>query len=79
MSAETIGDLAFTGKTAGYGGITGVPLTPDVIRDPELPKINKYAAPKFYAPRQSDLQRASVDPRSTSHGYLQRYGYAKAF
>lgn len=77
MSAETIGDIAYTGSQIDGHSVPS--LTPDVIRDPELPKVNKYVTPKFYAPRQSDLQKAAVDPRSTSHGYLLRYGYAKAF
>lgn len=78
MSAETIGDIGFTGKMKG--GKSAVPsLTPDVIRDPSMPAVSKFVKPEFYAPRASDLQKAAFNPRSTSHGYLQKFGYAKSF
>jgi hypothetical protein len=45
------------------------PDTPEA--PPTVPTFNK---PQFYAPRQSQLQRATYDPQSTSHNVVQRFG-----
>ena len=44
------------------------------IPPPVVPKFNQ---PQFYAPKQSQLQRVTYDPASTSHNYLQRFGIPK--
>ena len=82
MSAETIGDIGFTGddNKSGLGPGGGPNIRPDVDREePKLPPIIKYKSPSFYAPFASQLQRAAYDPRSTSHRYVARFGYAKEF
>lgn len=45
----------------------------------QAPAVPKYVAPDFYSPKQAQLQSATFDPRSTSHGYLQRFGAASHF
>ena len=70
-SAESFGDIAFT--TKGGQSAFAPPAQPDVG------KVVQFSAPSFYAPRPSQLQRASFDPRSTSHSYVAKMGYAKSF
>jgi hypothetical protein len=70
MSAETIGDIAFTTKD---GNAFAAPKQPDIG------KVIPFSAPAFYSPKPSQLQRASFDPRSTSHSYVAKMGYAKSF
>lgn len=55
------------GSTSGTPHQTAPQLPPQL----NPPVFNK---PNFYAPRQSQLQRAQYNPTSTSHNYLQRYG-----
>lgn len=50
---------------------------PDPLPTP--PNVPRFVSPQFYAPRPSELQRATVNPQSTSHNYLARYGQAKNF
>ncbi len=69
-SAESFGDIAFTTKD---GNAFAAPKQPDIGQ------VRQFSAPSFYAPRPSDLQRASFDPRSTSHSYVAKMGYAKSF
>lgn len=67
-------DRAFEHHTPGLAGPSGSgtgggantpqkPITP--------PTFNK---PAYYAPKQSQLQSATLNPESTSHNYLQRFG-----
>jgi len=65
-------------------GIVGDFSMPEVEAEqkdvqPKLPPIIKYKSPSFYAPLASQLQKAAFDPRSTSHRYVARFGYAKEF
>lgn len=46
---------------------------------PPPPPVPKFQPPAMYAPRQSELQSASVNRNSTSHQYLQRFGVATRF
>jgi hypothetical protein len=46
---------------------------------PTPPTIPHYTPPPFYSPRQSQLQKTTFNPASTSHGYLQRFGVASHY
>lgn len=46
---------------------------------PTPPPIPKYVPPPFYSPRQSQLQKSTYNPSSTSHQYLQRFGAASHY
>lgn len=41
---------------------------------PPPPTVPKFTPPPFYSPRQSQLQKTTYNPQSTSHAYLQRFG-----
>lgn len=43
------------------------------------PPIPKYVQPAMYAPKQSQLQKSTFNPSSTSHDYLSRYSVSKHF
>lgn len=72
----------------GSGGMGGGPAGTD-NRDPDNmgptpqttapPVIPQYQAPPFFSPRQSQLQKTTYNPSSTSHQYLQRYGAASHY
>ena len=49
---------------------------PQPVTPPPIPQFQK---PNFYAPKQSQLQKATYDPSSTSHQGLQRFGIATHF
>lgn len=66
--------------------MTNYPVAPET-RGEDSPDLGKYKQktytpppppvynkPNFYAPRQSQLQKATYDPASTSHDQLQRFG-----
>ena len=72
MSAESFGDIAFTTKD-------GNAFAPPKPPQPDIGQVIPFSAPAFYSPRPSELQRASFDPRSTSHSYVAKMGYAKSF
>jgi len=46
---------------------------------PPPPTIPKYVQPQMYAPRQSQLQKSTYNPNSTSHDYLSRFSVSKHF
>ena len=63
------------------GSATGNSSTPTIPNPvpPSLPPVPKFQPPAFYAPQQSQLQRAVPNPESTSHNNLQRFGVARQF
>ena len=63
--------IDLTGQTGGQPN----PLVPPPNRPPP-PIVPKYQPPPFYSPRQSQLQRSTYNPSSTSHNYLERFGAA---
>jgi hypothetical protein len=61
--------------TGQHGGIPNIQPPPP----PPPPAIPHYTQPFFFSNKQSQLQKATIDPRSTSHNYLQRFGTSSHF
>ncbi len=55
------------------------PDQPPPPKPPPPPAIPHYTPPPFYSPRQSQLQKTTYNPSSTSHQYLQRFGAASHY
>tara|TARA_R110002153_G_scaffold262677_1_gene423674 strand:+ start:321 stop:596 length:276 start_codon:yes stop_codon:yes gene_type:complete len=55
------------------------PNQPKPPPPPAPPTIPHYEPPPFYSPRQSQLQKSTYNPSSTSHNYLQRFGAASHY
>ncbi len=67
----------------GLGGDgRGNPENPDIpypVKGPPPPTVPKYVQPQAYSPKQSQLQKTTYNPSSTSHGYLSRFSVGKHF
>lgn len=63
----------------GRGTPGGTPDAPSPQKPEAPPPIPKYVQPVMYAPKQSQLQRTTYNPNSTSHDYLSRFSVSKHF
>lgn len=59
-------------NSEGMGGDPGGPVAP--LGPPDLPPISKFQMPKTGPGNAFTLQRATNNPQSTSHAYLQKFG-----
>ena len=59
-------------NSEGMGGDPGGPVAP--IGPPDLPPLNKFTMPKTGPGTAFSQQRATNNPQSTSHAYLQKFG-----